>query len=168
MSEEQATDPRYATSVGARLRAVRRQRGLSLLAVQDMSQSEFRASALGAYERGDRVISVPRLERLAALYGVPVDQLLPAGASSVSARQGRPARRSKVTVDVDRLRGAQGPAADALRRFLESVKVERQDFNGRVMTIRGDDVRVIGAALGLEVDEMLARLSDLGVLAPRG
>ena len=32
---------------------------------------------LGAYERGERAISVPRLERLAQFYTVPVDQLLP-------------------------------------------------------------------------------------------
>ena len=32
---------------------------------------------LGAYERGERAISVPRLERLAKFYNVPVDQLLP-------------------------------------------------------------------------------------------
>ena len=33
---------------------------------------------LGAYERGERAISVPRLQRLARFYNVPVDQLLPA------------------------------------------------------------------------------------------
>ena len=32
---------------------------------------------LGAYERGERAISVPRLQRLARFYRVPVDQLLP-------------------------------------------------------------------------------------------
>ena len=32
---------------------------------------------LGAYERGERAISVPRLQRLARFYNVPVDQLLP-------------------------------------------------------------------------------------------
>ena len=32
---------------------------------------------LGAYERGERAISVPRLQRLAKFYNVPVDRLLP-------------------------------------------------------------------------------------------
>ena len=41
------------------------------------SQQEFKASVLGAYERGERAISVPRLQRLARFYNVPVDQLLP-------------------------------------------------------------------------------------------
>ena len=56
---------------------MRKQMRLSLQAVEAMSDQEFKASVLGAYERGERAISVPRLQRLAKLYDVPVDQLLP-------------------------------------------------------------------------------------------
>src|SRR6185503_5050826 len=63
--------------VGERLRAIRRQKGLSLHDVEARSDHEFKASVLGAYERGERALSVPRLLRLAELYGVPPDQLLP-------------------------------------------------------------------------------------------
>ena len=56
---------------------MRKQMRLSLQAVEAMSEQEFKASVLGAYERGERAISVPRLQRLAKLYDVPVDQLLP-------------------------------------------------------------------------------------------
>ena len=51
--------------VGDRLRAIRRQKGLSLHDVEARSRQEFKASVLGAYERGERAISVPRLLRLA-------------------------------------------------------------------------------------------------------
>ena len=51
--------------VGERLRAIRRQKGLSLHDVEARSTLEFKASVLGAYERGERAISVPRLLRLA-------------------------------------------------------------------------------------------------------
>ena len=71
----------YARAVGDRLRNLRRQQSLSLLAVEEASGREFKASVLGAYERGERIISVLRLQRLAQLYGVPVDQLLPRPAS---------------------------------------------------------------------------------------
>ena len=67
----------YARRVGQRLRAIRRQKRLSLQEVEAASEQEFKASVLGAYERGERVISVPRLHRLADFYSVPVDQLLP-------------------------------------------------------------------------------------------
>jgi transcriptional regulator with XRE-family HTH domain len=75
MTEEMT--PAYARHVGERLRNIRRQQGLSLQAVEEQSGREFKASVLGAYERGERIISVLRLQRLAHLYGVPVDQLLP-------------------------------------------------------------------------------------------
>ena len=55
----------YARRVGERLRNVRRQQRLSLQAVEASSSQEFKASVLGAYERGERAISVPRLQRLA-------------------------------------------------------------------------------------------------------
>src|SRR6195952_5850503 len=68
----------YAQRVGERLRSVRKQKRLSLQDVEASSGQEFKASVLGAYERGERAISVPRLQRLARFYTVPVDQLLPA------------------------------------------------------------------------------------------
>src|ERR1700682_353952 len=75
---EQLEDPTgYGRKVGERLRAIRRQKGLSLQDVEAASRQEFKASVLGAYERGERAISVPRLQRLARFYNVPVDQLLP-------------------------------------------------------------------------------------------
>src|SRR5438477_9544826 len=73
----EVTDLTYAVKVGSRLRAIRRQKGLSLQDVEASSSQEFKASVLGAYERGERAISVPRLQRLARFYAVPVDQLLP-------------------------------------------------------------------------------------------
>ena len=57
----------YAVRVGARLRAIRRQKHLSLQEVEAASEHECKASVLGAYERGERAISVPRLQRLARL-----------------------------------------------------------------------------------------------------
>src|SRR5947207_7085238 len=73
----EVTDLTYAVKVGGRLRAIRKQKRLSLQDVEASSEQEFKASVLGAYERGERAISVPRLQRLARFYAVPVDQLLP-------------------------------------------------------------------------------------------
>src|ERR1700690_4187854 len=86
--QEEGARAAYARSVGARLRVVRKQMRLSLQAVEAMSDQEFKASVLGAYERGERAISVPRLQRLAKLYDVPVDQLLPQDDSSANGRWG--------------------------------------------------------------------------------
>jgi transcriptional regulator with XRE-family HTH domain len=162
-------ESRYAEVVGARLRAVRRQKQLSLQAVEAGSGQEFKASVLGAYERGERAISVPRLQRLARLYDVPVDQLLPDGLEPPRGRdepsgERDGSRRGEIRIDLGRLKDALGPEAAALRRFLATIQVERQDFNGQVLTIRGDDLRVIGATFGLGTAEMLDTLERLGVI----
>ncbi len=163
-------ESRYAEVVGARLRAVRRQKQLSLQAVEAGSGQEFKASVLGAYERGERAISVPRLQRLARLYDVPVDQLLPddleppTRRGDDSATERDPRRRGDIRIDLNRLKDALGPEAAALRRFLATIQVERQDFNGHVLTIRADDLRVIGATFGLGADEMLDTLDRLGIV----
>ena len=46
----------YGRRVGERLRAIRRQKRLSLQEVEATSSEEFKASVLGAYERGERAI----------------------------------------------------------------------------------------------------------------
>ena len=74
-SEDQ--DMAYRSLVGERIRSIRKQKRLSLQEVEARSEAEFKASVLGAYERAERAISVPRLQRLANFYNVPVDQLLP-------------------------------------------------------------------------------------------
>src|SRR5438093_5394914 len=75
----------YRKEVGRRIRDIRRQRKLSLQDVEATSSQEFKASVLGAYERGERSISVPRLQRLATFYAVPVDQLLPRDVAGAAA-----------------------------------------------------------------------------------
>jgi transcriptional regulator with XRE-family HTH domain len=59
------------------LRLVRKQRGFSLQDVQRETGNEFKASVVGAYERGERQLTVRRLVRLAEVYGVPAYMLLP-------------------------------------------------------------------------------------------
>src|ERR1700678_2997992 len=130
--QEESARAAYARAVGSRLRAVRKQMRLSLQAVEAMSDQEFKASVLGAYERGERAISVPRLQRLAALYDVPVDQLLPGDAlESIPAQtKTRLARSGRITIDLGQLKTASGDIVDGLKRFVNAIQVERQDFNG--------------------------------------
>jgi hypothetical protein len=175
--QEEAARVAYARAVGSRLRAMRKQMRLSLQAVEAMSDQEFKASVLGAYERGERAISVPRLQRLAKLYDVPVDQLLPNddampggrwGASDDAANGRRMAPVStvpdKVAIDLTKLHTVSGPERDLLRRFLSMIQVHRQDFNGRMITIRAEDVRAIACLFGVTPDSMGARLDELGLL----
>lgn len=98
-TEDEHEDSRneYGRAVGERLRLIRRQKRLSLQEVEAVSDQEFKASVLGAYERGERAISVPRLHRLAQFYKVPVDQLLPEDHDSDILRPIRPNRGPRST-----------------------------------------------------------------------
>lgn len=157
----------YGRRVGERLRSIRRQKRLSLQDVEATSAQEFKASVLGAYERGERAISVPRLERLSQFYNVPVDQLLPR-ATTVGITPGtvdltEQTGRAGVTLDLTQLDSVPGAEGEMLGRYLAMIQVQRQDFNGRVLTVRQDDLRALACILGVDFDRAVDRLTDLGI-----
>lgn len=175
--EEQVASA-YAARVGERLRSLRKQKRLSLQAVEAGSRQEFKASVLGAYERGERAISVPRLQRLARFYNVPVDQLLPRDLGSdlepytgqdeididleveeAAAHRGP----GKMIVDLLALETIEAPEKDLLRRYLGMIQVQRQDFNGRILTIRAEDVKVLALMLEATPASLQRRLEELGL-----
>lgn len=160
--DDVASSP-YSRKVGDRLRVIRRQKRLSLQEVEATSNEEFKASVLGAYERGERAISVPRLERLAKFYNVPVDQLLPRE-DAVPVADGDAEARKKLAVDLLKLSQLSGQPFEMLTRFLKMIQVQRQDFNGKVITVRGDDTRAISAMLDVPVDQVGQRLDALDLL----
>lgn len=155
-------DESYAHKVGERLRSIRRQKRLSLQDVEAASSEEFKASVLGAYERGERSISVPRLQRLAAFYGVPVDQLLPQEAGPTLPRAPSTVKGG-ITIDLGRLHNLSDPELEILERFLTSIQMQRQDFNGKMLTIRREDLRVLACLFDLTPDTFSDRLDAMGI-----
>jgi transcriptional regulator with XRE-family HTH domain len=152
------SDVPASASLGARLRAVRRQQHLSLHDVQEASNQEFKASVLGAYERGERAISVPRLQRLASLYRVPVAELVEHDERTAPWPSDRP-----VTIDLIALRQLPGRDAELLDRYARAIEVERGDYNGRVLTIRRSDALALASILQCLPDQVPTRLDHLGV-----
>jgi transcriptional regulator with XRE-family HTH domain len=153
-----------SAQIGDRLRVIRRQQGLSLHDVEARSGQEFKASVLGAYERGERALSVGRLIRLAELYDVPPDQLLPRTDDveiDLTHTNGQVA--DGFSLDLVRLNTLEHPDAVVLSRYASTIQLLRQDFNGRVLTIRKDDVRVLAAVLGRRPEELGAHLDELGL-----
>lgn len=151
----------YNEAVGRRLRSIRKQKGLSLQDVEASSDQEFKASVLGAYERGERSLSLPRMQRLAAFYGVPVDQLLPSDGRSQAV--GFPTWSSGgVQIDLSAVEAASGTSAELLERFLRAIQIMRQDFNGRVLTIRRSDLQVLAGLLEESEGSIAGVLFDLG------
>jgi transcriptional regulator with XRE-family HTH domain len=155
----------YAEEVGERLRQIRSQQGLSLQDVERRSDGEWKAAVVGSYERGDRNISASRLCELAEFYGVSPADILPA--EDVP----RPAERSRgVVIDLTKLAGA-GHHFDGLRRYCESIQLQRGDYNRQQLSVRGDDLRALAVILSLSPDDLLDELRRAGVLyepAPQG
>ena len=75
-TDDEDSPSAFSVEVGQRLRAVRRARELSLDDVERTSGGRWSASAVGAYERGFRNLSLPRLRELADFYSVPMGVLL--------------------------------------------------------------------------------------------
>lgn len=155
-----------AERTGERLRSIRRQKGLSLHEVEAFSKKEFKASVLGAYERGERAISVPRLLRLAAVYAVPSDQLLPRDAE-VDLTEGADIGPSSLfedgfCIDLLKLKGSSEPEAQVVARYASMIQLQRQDFNGRVLTVRTEDLRTLACALDSPWNIFWSKLEAFG------
>jgi transcriptional regulator with XRE-family HTH domain len=164
-SENESLDElSYARLVGERLRQIRQQKKLSLSEVESATNQEFKASVMGAYERGERMISVPRLERLANFYGVTVDQLLPRDKQREGDTQNQSAAPTKLRIDVAKLSLREGKEFKMLERLLRMIQVQRQDFNGKVITVRAHDTRAIAVMLDVAVDDVGAKLAELDLL----
>ncbi len=155
---------------------MRKQRSLSLHAVEAKSGGEFRASVLGAYERGERAISVARLQRLAALYEVSVDQVLPSapdGPVTLDLREGAAGAPPSwpvagdegppVVIDLAGLERLPSEERELIGRYVGMIQVKRQDFTSPRLAIRRDDLRALAFLFETTPAIMRRRLDQLGV-----
>lgn len=152
----------FSVEVGQRLRAVRRAREMSLDDVERTSGGRWSASAVGAYERGFRNLSLPRLRELADFYTVPMGVLL-----GEEDGQGRGSGVVvKVVLDLEAL--GHIPEAEPVVRYLRTIIIERGDFNGRMLSIRRDDIRALCAILHSSETDMFETLRRWGALLSGG
>lgn len=127
-SHTQVEDFNYA--LGQRLRAARRQRGWSLGEVETQTDGEFKASVVGAYERGERAISVQRYVSLAEFYGTSPSDLLPINA------------RSELIIDLGALDTENGDLVD---RYLAAIQLMRKQPGGD--EVRNSDRALISSLI---------------------
>lgn len=142
----------YAQEVGERLRRVRSERGFSLQDVERLSEGRWKAAVIGSYERGDRNISATRLLELAEFYEVPAAEVLPGE---------NPARRTDdgtgIVIDLARLEAA-GERWQGVRRYCESIQLQRGDYNRQMLSIRGEDLRALAVIAEVNPDQLLELL----------
>jgi transcriptional regulator with XRE-family HTH domain len=145
------------------LRAIRQQQGLTLQQVEELSTGRWKAVVVGSYERGDRAVSVAKLAELSEFYNVPVSELLPKEDLAAVASANGP---SRVMLDLRRLsRSDLDPELRPVSRFAHTIQLQRGDFNGNVLTIRGEDLRALSVIYGTDPEDLVIRLEDVGVLA---
>ena len=153
----------YARALGSRLRAIRTQQGLSLHGVEEKSEGRWKAVVVGSYERGDRAVTVQKLAELADFYGVPVSELLPEGSPAGSAE---PAPR--LIIDLEALGNVPHEMAGPLSRYASAIQAQRGDYNGRVLSIRQDDLRTLAVIYDESPSVLTDRLVGWGVLNAEG
>jgi transcriptional regulator with XRE-family HTH domain len=140
------------------------QKGMSLNDVQQSSNGRWKAAVVGAYERGDRNITVARLAELAEFYEVPVLEVLP---DEPEATRAPVEGRKKVVLDLGGLDRVPEPERNALSRFATAIQIQRGDFNGRVLTIREDDLMALALVYQTTAEDLSNQLDDWGLIAER-
>ena len=154
----------YQRELGERLRAIRQQQDLTLQEVETRTSGAWKAVVVGSYERGDRAVSIAKLAELARFYGVPLGELLPRPATErrPDADGGLP----RTVLDLTRLEDAAAGEGDLdlVSRYTRRIQLERGDYNGRVLTLRQDDVRALSAVCDVEPTALLDQLRDGDVL----
>src|SRR4029453_4955767 len=151
----------YAKALGSKLRAIRQQQGLSLHGVEQKSGGRWKAVVVGSYERGDRAVTVQKLAELADFYGVPVAELLPEGRIPSGSE---PA--TKIVINLERLQQLPADKVGPLARYAAAIQSQRGDYNGKVLSIRAEDLRSLAIIYDKTPGELTDQLIDWGVLPP--
>jgi hypothetical protein len=83
-----------------------------------------------------------------------MNQLLPADDSAATAVT----TATAVTIDLERLEQLDESISTVIDRFLRNIQVQRQDFNGKVLTIRASDVAVLSLLLDVSDTELVEQI----------
>src|SRR5437868_6865219 len=158
MTDETPTP--YAKALGQRLRAIRMQQGLSLHGVEEKSKGRWKAVVVGSYERGDRAVTVQRLAELADFYSVPIGELLPDATQTAAATEPPP----RLVLDLEKLQVIPADQSAPLARYTATIQSQRGDYNGRVLSIRQEDLLSLAVIYDETPSQLTEQLINWGVL----
>lgn len=144
-----------ALRVGQELKKIRRQRGLSLAEVEALSDGKWKAVVIGSYERADRAISVGRLSALMGLYQAPMSAIFtlePSRDEMDSRNLGGP-----IVFDL-RKQAEIRKQMPSLAQLIAAIIGIRGDWNGHLLTLRANDLRLIAMSNALPYSELIEKL----------
>ncbi len=160
---EESDNVETSQAIGEKLREIRKEQRLSLHDVEQHSDHEFKASVVGAYERGERSISVARLIRLCEHYHVSPASVLPCETTiDLTTEEGV---NRRVVIDLSKIANNNHAEAMVIGRFAQSVHQQRSDSSGRFLTLRSDDMRILSAVFGKTIEDFTQRLIEINLVA---
>jgi len=151
----------YAHALGARLRAVRGMKGLTLHDVEEKSGGRWKAVVIGSYERADRSMTVVKLAELAQFYGVRVGELLPESIPDLSFSP------PELVINMRRLAELPTKQTGPLARYAAAVQTQRHDRSGDTLAIRAEDLRTLAVICDMAAEDLMKQFVRLGVLVPK-
>jgi len=140
-----------------KLRMIRKSKGWSLQDVERNSNGKWKAVVIGSYERSDRAISLRKAISLMEFYQVPIIELFPQVTPEVRGR--------RTSLDLTRLSQNKGEIAERLMAFTRSITDRRKDWNGKLLTIRANDLQFLALLLGLSEPATLDYLAESELLS---
>jgi len=140
-----------------KLRMIRKSKGWSLQDVERNSNGKWKAVVIGSYERSDRAISLRKAISLMEFYQVPISELFPQITPEVIGR--------RISLNLTRLSENQGEIAERLMAFTRSISDRRKDWNGKLLTIRANDLQFLAIVLGLSESATLDYLAETELLS---
>ena len=139
-----------------RLRIIRKSKGWSLQDVERHSNGKWKAVVIGSYERSDRSISLRKAISLMEFYQVPISELFPEISQETKAKS--------ISINLLNLADTQNTNSENIRKFTKSIGDRRKDWNGKILTIRANDLQFLSLLLGLNVSETLDYLAEADLL----
>lgn len=141
----------------AKLKALRRGRGLTLEECEIISGGKFKAVVLGSYERGTRAISLSKLSQLADFYDLPVQYFFSVKRESAEGRW---------VFDLRKLRQHNDGSFpfNFLASSLSHIAELRSDWEGEFLSIRGSDRESFEIVFGKEREQLVTELKEKRVI----
>jgi len=139
----------------SRIRLIRESRHLTLIQAAKLSQGELSAIALGSYERGDRSVSARKLIAIARLYEVPISDLFEAPKKYLA--------EERVSIDIRKILTTTTPAGHKIVEVIRNIARMRGDWNGEVISLRGQDINNFEVFTGLTAEEIKHVMREYGI-----
>jgi transcriptional regulator with XRE-family HTH domain len=139
-------------TLNTRMRLIRESRHLTLVQAAKLSKGQISAIALGSYERGDRAVSARKLITIANLYEVPISELFEAPRNFMP--------EERISIDIRKILSTSNPAAQKFTEVLRNIARMRGDWNGEVISLRGQDVNNFQVFTGLTTEQIQQVVQD--------